>query len=320
MKENISPESKIFIAGHRGMVGSAVWHKLKDYNIITRDRTSLDLINQQAVEDFFALEKPDAVIICAAKVGGILANNTYRADFIYNNIQIASNIISSAQRHGVNKLINLGSSCIYPKQCEIPIKEEELLSSKLEPTNEPYAIAKIASVKLCESFYHQFGSNFYSLMPCNLYGYGDNFDLETSHVLPALMRKIHEAKNSKAKEVEVWGSGKPLREFLFVDDLARAIEFCLLNVNAEDIYNKGISHLNCGSEEELSILELTNLISEVVGYSGDIVFDDTKPDGTFRKKMDNSRILDLGFSPEVPLSEGLKLTYKWFQALNHASE
>lgn len=320
MKENIPPESKIFIAGHRGMVGSAVWHKLKDYNIITRDRATLDLINQQAVEDFFALEKPDVVIICAAKVGGILANNTYRADFIYNNIQIASNIISTAQRHGVNKLINLGSSCIYPRQCEIPIKEEELLSSKLEPTNEPYAIAKIASVKLCESFYNQFGSNFYSLMPCNLYGYGDNFDLETSHVLPALMRKIHEAKNSKAKEIEVWGSGKPLREFLFVDDLARAIEFCLRNVNAEDIYNKGISHLNCGSEEELSILELTNLISEVVGYSGHIVFDDTKPDGTFRKKMDNSRILDLGFSPEVPLAEGLKLTYKWFQTLNHASE
>jgi GDP-L-fucose synthase len=316
MNESILADKKIFIAGHLGMVGSALWRSLSKYNVITLDRSKLDLINQQEVESFFAEHRPNIVINCAAKVGGILANNSYRGEFIYNNLQITSNIIHFAQKYGADKLINLGSSCIYPKQCEIPIQEEALLSGKLEPTNEPYAIAKIAGIKLCESYYHQYGSNFYSLMPCNLYGFGDNFDLETSHVLPALMRKIHSAKENKEKSVEIWGSGKPLREFLFVDDLAEAIKFCLLNVDAESIYSQGVSHLNCGSDEEVSIMELVNLISEIVGYKGEFVFDSEKPDGTFRKKMDNKRIFDLGFEPAVYLKDGLRLTYNWFKDLN----
>lgn len=308
-------ESKVFVAGHRGMVGSAVLDNLKSKgysNIVTKTRNEVDLTSQQDVNKFFKNEKIDYVILCAAKVGGILANNTYRGDFIYENLQIASNIIKSSQVHGVSKLINLGSSCIYPRDARIPIQENSLLTGVLEKTNEPYAIAKIAALKMCEAFNSQYGSNFYSLMPCNLYGPRDNFNLETSHVLPAFINKVHAAKLSNQKEIEVWGSGKPLREFLYVEDLANAVNFCLENIDAEDIYSQGISHLNCGSEEEFSISELMYLIQDVIGYSGRIVFDKSKPDGTFRKKMDNSIIKNLGFSSTTTLEKGIEQTYNWY--------
>jgi len=308
-------DKKVFIAGHRGMVGSAVLDNLtsKGYtNIITRTRQELDLLNQKSVDDFFKNENIDYVILCAAKVGGILANNTYRADFIYENLQISSNIIKASHDHSVNKLINLGSSCIYPRDAKIPIKEEYLLTGELEYTNEPYAIAKIAALKMCESFYKQYGNNFYSVMPCNLYGPRDNFDLETSHVLPALMNKVYCAREKGSSTVEVWGSGKPLREFLLVDDLARAVVYCLENISAEQIYSNNISHLNCGSDDEVSILELTNLIKKCSDYQGDIVFDSSKPDGTFRKKMDNSRIKSMGFSQKYNLEQGIEKTYDWY--------
>ena len=285
-------DSKIFVAGHRGMVGSSVLKQLKNKgytNLVTRTRHQLNLVDSRSVKNFFESQKFDAVIICAAKVGGILANNTYRADFIFDNLQIASNLIHSAHTSGVKKLINLGSSCIYPKDSQIPIKEEYLLSGKLEYTNEPYAIAKIAAIKMCESFYKQHGDDFYSIMPCNLYGPRDNFDLKTSHVLPALINKIHLAKERENNSVEVWGTGAPLREFLYVEDLASAVIHCLENVSSSDIYSQDISHLNCGSEEELSILDLVKLVKKVIRYEGDIVWDKSKPDGTYRKKMDNTR-------------------------------
>jgi GDP-L-fucose synthase len=306
---------KIFVAGHAGMVGSAVLEKLKSLGcekILTKTRRELDLTNQKEVNKFFGRERPEIVIICAAKVGGILANNTYRADFIYQNLQIASNLIHASHVYNVRKLINLGSSCIYPRDAKIPIVEESLLTDVLEKTNEPYAIAKIAAIKLCESYYEQYNHNFYSIMPCNMYGPRDNFDLKSSHVLPALIRKVHEAKESGAENVEVWGSGKPLREFLYVDDLAQAIVYCLENINAQDIYSKGISHINCGSEDEVSILELTHLIQKVIGYQGEIIFDSTKPDGTYRKKMDNTQLSNIGFTAKTSLEQGLQKTYAWY--------
>lgn len=305
----------IFLAGHQGMVGSSVLNHLKNNgyeNVILRTRSELDLINQAQVDNFFEKERPGAVIICAAKVGGILSNSTHPADFIYQNLQIASNLIHASHKYNVNKLINLGSSCIYPRDAKIPIVEESLLTDVLEKTNEPYAIAKIAAIKLCQSYYEQYKNNFYSIMPCNMYGPRDNFDLKSSHVLPALIRKVHEAKESVAENVEVWGSGKPLREFLYVDDLARAIAHCLENINARDIYSKGISHINCGSEDEVSIIELTCLIKKVVGYQGEVVFDSEKPDGTYRKKMDNTQLRNIGFSAKTTLEQGLKKTYAWY--------
>ena len=308
-------QKKIFVAGHAGMVGSAVLDNLKSLGcekILTRTRRELDLTNQAEVNKFFGRERPEMVIICAAKVGGILANNTYRADFIYENLQIASNLIHASHVYNVRKLINLGSSCIYPRDAKIPIVEESLLTDVLEKTNEPYAIAKIAAIKLCESYHEQYNHNFYSIMPCNMYGPRDNFDLKSSHVLPALIRKVHEAKESDSKNVEVWGSGKPLREFLYVDDLAQAIIFCLENVDAKDIYSKGISHVNCGSEDEVSILELTSIIQDVIGYTGEITFDSSKPDGTYRKKMNNSRMINMGCTPKHTLKQGLEKTYKWY--------
>lgn len=308
-------DKKVFVAGHRGMVGSAVLDNLKSKgytNITTRTRQELDLLNQKAVDTFFKNEKVDYVVLCAAKVGGILANNTYRADFIYDNLQIASNIIKASHDHSVEKLINLGSSCIYPRDAKIPIKEEYLLTGELEITNEPYAIAKIAALKMCESFYKQYGSDFYSVMPCNLYGPRDNFDLQTSHVLPALINKIYCARETGAPSVEVWGSGKPLREFLFVDDLAEAVIYCLENVSAENVYSQDISHLNCGSDDEVSILELTKIIKSCLDYQGNIVFDSSKPDGTFRKKMDNARIKSMGFTQKYDLKSGIEKTYAWF--------
>jgi len=308
-------QKKIFVAGHAGMVGSAVLDNLKSLGcekILTRTRRELDLTNQAEVNKFFGRERPEMVIICAAKVGGILANNTYRADFIYENLQIASNLIHASHVYNVRKLINLGSSCIYPRDAKIPIVEESLLTDVLEKTNEPYAIAKIAAIKLCESYHEQYNHNFYSIMPCNMYGPRDNFDLKSSHVLPALIRKVHEAKESGSKNVEVWGSGKPLREFLYVDDLAQAIIYCLKNVDAKDIYSKGISHVNCGSEDEVSILELTSIIQDVIGYTGEITFDSSKPDGTYRKKMNNSRMINMGCTPKHTLKQGLEKTYKWY--------
>ena len=320
MPENKSyKEKKIYLAGHRGMVGSAIQRCLtkSNYsNFILRSLDELNLIRQAEVEKFFEAEKPDVVIIAAAKVGGILANNTYRAEFIYENLMIESNIIHAAHRSGVSKLIFLGSSCIYPKLAPQPLKEEYLLSDYLEYTNEPYAIAKIAGIKLCENYYRQYGDNFYSAMPTNLYGYYDNFNLETSHVLPALMRKFHEAKTNhgqdNSKEVIIWGTGSPKREFLYVDDLAEAIVFLLENVEAKDIYEHGISQINVGTGEDLTIGKLAHLIAEVVGFKGVIGYDKSKPYGTPRKLMDVSRINHLGWKYKTPLKQGIEKTYDWF--------
>ena len=307
--------SKIFVAGHNGMVGSAVLSLLQSSgynNIITRPRSQIDLTNQAKVDKFFKNNSIDVVILCAAKVGGISANNTYRADFLYDNLQIATNVIRSAHNSSVKKLINLGSSCIYPKNPKLPITEEQLLAGALEKTNEPYAIAKIAALKMCEAYYHQYGDNFYSIMPCNLYGENDNFDLYSSHVLPALINKFHTAKQDGSEFVKIWGSGKPRREFLHVRDLASAILLCLEKINAEDIYKYNISHLNCGSSQEFSILELANIIKSIVGFRGEIRYDKTKPDGAFRKVMNNNRIFKLGFTPSIPLTEGIRQTYNWY--------
>lgn len=311
-------EKKIYVAGHRGMVGSAIKRELDKggyKNILLKTYSELNLIKQKETEEFFKIEKPDIVIIAAAKVGGILANNTYRAEFIYNNLMIESNIIQAAYENGAEKLIFLGSSCIYPKLAPQPLKEEYLLSDYLEYTNEPYAIAKIAGIKLCENYYKQYGSNFISAMPTNLYGPNDNFNLETSHVLPALIRKFHEAKlnSDQRSKVVLWGSGKPKREFLFVEDLAEAILFLMENINAKDLYENGISQLNIGTGEDLSISELANVISNIVGFKGEIEYDASKPDGTPRKLMDVSRINNLGWRYKTSLKEGIEKTYRWFQ-------
>ena len=297
------------------MVGSAITNELKRRgykNLILKNYPGLDLSRQKEVEEFFKSEKPEVVIVAAAKVGGILANNTYRAEFIYDNLMIESNIIHNAYKAEVIKLIFLGSSCIYPKVAPQPLKEEYLLSDYLEFTNEPYAIAKIAGIKLCENYYRQYGSNFYSVMPTNLYGPNDNFNLETSHVLPALIRKFHEAKFKGQKEVEIWGTGKPLREFLFVEDLADAILFLLENIDSKDIYEKGISHLNIGTGKDLSINSLAKMISEITDFNGEIVNDTTKPDGTPRKLLDVSRINSLGWKYKTELKDGIIQTYDFF--------
>lgn len=312
----MNKSSKIFLAGHRGMVGSAIMRSLqsKGYEqIVCVHREDLDLTNQHKVELFFRISKPEIVIDCAAKVGGIYANNTYRADFIYDNLQIQNNLIKNSFTFGVKKLLFLGSSCIYPKFAEQPIKEEYLLASPLESTNEPYAISKIAGIKMCESYYRQHGCNFLSVMPCNQYGPNDNFHPANSHVLPALLRRFHEAKKNNEPNVEVWGTGKAKREFLHVDDLASACTFLLENVEASSVYEKNISHLNIGSGEEISIADLTILIAKVVGYTGTISFQLDKPDGTLRKLMDSSRIRKLGWEPKIPLEKGLAETYNWYK-------
>ncbi len=309
-------KKKIYIAGHRGMVGSAVKRDLenKGYsNLVYRTSKELNLIRQEETEKFFAEEKPEVVIVAAAKVGGILANNTYRAEFIYDNLMIEANIINAAFKNNVEKMIFLGSSCIYPKLAPQPLKEEYLLSDYLEYTNEPYAIAKIAGIKLCENYYRQYGANYFSAMPTNLYGPNDNFDLETSHVLPALIRKFHEAKEAGKSTVMLWGSGKPKREFLYVEDLAEAVTFLLENINAKDVYEKGISQINVGTGEDLSIAELANIIAEVVGFEGRIEYDSAKPDGTPRKLMDVSRINELGWKAKTSLKEGIEKAYGWFR-------
>ncbi len=299
---------KIYIAGHRGMVGSAIVRKLKHEgysNLVYRSSAELDLRDQKAVFDFFSHEKPEFVFLAAAKVGGILANNTYRADFLYDNLMMEANIIKASHAFGVEKLLFLGSSCIYPKMCPQPIKEEYLLTGLLEPTNEPYAIAKIAGIKLAETFREQYGCNFISAMPTNLYGPNDNYDLANSHVLPALIRKFHEAKINNNPTVSIWGTGKPKREFLHVDDLAQACYFLMQNYNGE-------TWINVGTGEDVSIKELAETIKEIVGYSGSLVFDSEKPDGTPRKLMDVSKINQLGWKHSIHLKEGIISTYADF--------
>ena len=312
--------SKIFLSGHGGMVGSSMYSLLqkKGYNnVITRTRNELDLKKQSSVEEFFKIEKPEIVFLFAAKVGGILANNTFKADFIYDNLIIQSNIIDSSHRFGVKKLIFMGSACIYPKFASQPIKEEELLNGKLETTNEPYAIAKIAGIKLCESYFHQFGSNFISIMPNNLYGQNDNFDLKNSHVMPALIRKIYEAKLSNNPEVEVWGTGKPLREFLYVDDLADAALFLAKKLEAKKLYDDmKISHINVGSGNEISIKNLAYLIKDIIGYDGNLHFNG-KLDGTPRKFLDLSRLESLGWASSTTLKEGITKTFNWYKSTKH---
>ena len=296
---------KIYIAGHRGMVGSAISRKLQKEgftNILTRTSAELDLRDQAAVRDFFARESPDHVFLAAAKVGGILANNTYRAEFLYDNLLIESNIIDAAYRNGAKKLLFLGSSCIYPKMAPQPLKEEYLLTGLLEDTNEPYAIAKIAGIKLCDAYRSQYGCNFISVMPTNLYGPNDNYDLTTSHVLPALIRKFHEAKMNSAPFVTIWGSGKPRREFLHADDLADACYFLMQRYNEPGL-------VNIGTGEDLEIGELAKLIGRIVGYTGEIRHDTGKPDGTPRKLMDVSKLNGLGWKAAIPLEEGLRRVY-----------
>ncbi|QOJ30161.1 MAG: GDP-L-fucose synthase [Ignavibacteriales bacterium] len=307
--------SKIMVAGHKGMVGSAIVRELSSrgyVNLATVDRNEADLRNQQQVFDRMESASPEVVVIAAAKVGGIMANNIYRGEFLYDNLMIEANLIEASRRVGVKKLLFLGSSCIYPKFAEQPIREESLLTGTLEFTNEPYAIAKITGIKLCESYYRQYGCNYFSAMPTNLYGPGDNFDLEKSHVLPALMRKFHEAKAAGKDHVMVWGTGTVLREFMYVEDLASALAFLLENVDAKDIYEKEISHINIGTGSDVTISALAELVKDITGYKGKIIYDTSKPDGTPRKLMDSSRLHELGWESSVSLEEGIRRTYKWF--------
>lgn len=310
-----SQNKKVYIAGSSGMVGSAIKRNLENkgyQNLIDKTSKELNLINQAEVETFFSDEKPEVVILAAAKVGGILANSTYRAEFMYNNLMIEANVIHASYRHNVEKLIFLGSSCIYPKVTLQPMKEEQLLSGYLEETNELYAVAKIVGIKLCESYFAQYGCNYFSVMPSNLYGTNDKFDLKTSHVIPAMIRKFHEAKINGNEEVVMWGTGTPRREFLYVDDLADAICFLLENTEAKDIYNEKISHINVGVGEDVEIKELAAMIAEIVGYKGNIKYDTSKPDGMMRKLMDSSRMTSLGWKHKTPLKEGIEKTYRWY--------
>ncbi len=307
--------SKIYIAGHRGMVGSSILRALQAKgfsNFILRTSLELDLRNQQAVADFFAVEKPEYVFIAAAKVGGILSNNTHRADFIYDNIVIQSNIIHQSYLNGVKKLLFLGSSCIYPKLAPQPLKEEYLLTGLLESTNEPYAIAKIAGIKMCEAYREQFGCNFISVMPTNLYGPNDNYDLDNSHVLPALLRKFVTAKNNGYKEVTIWGTGSPLREFMHVDDLAEACLYLMETYNQQGILNIGIG-------EDISILDLAKMVKRIVGFEGEIVTDTSKPDGTPRKLMDVSKLTNLGWKAGINLEDGIRKVYNEIKEYNWPS-
>lgn len=304
---------KIYIAGHRGMVGSAIMRNLTHNgynNIVVRTSAELDLRNQESVNDFFELEKPEYIFLAAAKVGGIQANNTFRADFLYDNLMIEANIINASAKNGIKKLMLLGSSCIYPKLAPQPLKEEYLLTGLLEDTNEPYAIAKIAGIKLCEAYCRQYDCNFISVMPTNLYGTGDNYDLNNSHVLPALIRKMHEAKINNSPEVVVWGTGSPKREFLYADDLAEAITFVMQHYDEEAL-------INIGTGQDLSIMELAELVKSIVGFNGEITFDSSKPDGTPRKLMDVSKLHQLGWKHRISLKEGIELAYNDFLQ-NHA--
>ena len=299
-------DSKIYIAGHRGMVGSAIMRHLQKQgfnNFVLRTSAELDLRNQQAVADFFKKEKPAFVFLAAAKVGGIQANNTYRAEFLYDNLMIQANVINSAWKNGVEKLLFLGSSCIYPKMAPQPLKEEYLLTGELEPTNEPYAIAKIAGIKTCDAYRSQYGCNFVSVMPTNLYGPNDNYDLNSSHVLPALLRKFHEAKERDMELVTVWGTGTPMREFLHVDDMAEACYFVMQHFDQPGF-------INIGTGKDISIRDLAEMIKDITGFKGNISFDSTKPDGTPRKLLDVSKLSQLGWKASIPLREGIEQVYK----------
>lgn len=307
----MNPNSKIYIPGHRGMAGSAIKRNLeaRDYtNIITHTHSELDLTNQHAVNNFFETERPEYVFLAAAKVGGILANSTYPAEFIYDNLMIEANVIHAAYTHGVKKLLFLGSSCIYPGLAPQPLKEEYLLTGELEVTNEAYAVAKIAGIRMCKHYNQQFGTNFISVMPTNLYGPNDNYDLETSHVMAALIRKFHEAKRNNASQVVVWGTGTPRREFLYVDDMADACVYLMGNYDAPDIGE----FVNIGVGEDVTIRELAELIKDIVGYSGKIVYDTTKPDGTPQKLLDVSRLRELGWNAKISLKDGIKQAYEWY--------
>jgi GDP-L-fucose synthase len=322
LKNNsFTPHARIYVAGHRGLVGSAIVRRLEaegSKNLILRTHKELDLIDQSAVRNFFEQECPEIVVLAAAKVGGILANSTYPGEFIYENLMIQSNIIHWSQKTGVKRLLFLGSSCIYPKLAPQPMKEEYLLSGPLEPTNDAYAVAKIAGIKMCESYNKQFNTSYLSVMPTNLYGPGDNFDLEKSHVLPALIRKFHEAKISRAPEVSVWGTGSPRREFLHVDDMAAA---CLYLLGLPDpTYTDLVKNLkpcliNIGMGRDITIRELAELVKEIVGFAGEIVFDTAKPDGTPQKLLDISRMDKLGWKAEISLREGIAGTYDWYKKM-----
>ena len=309
---------RIYVAGHRGMVGGAISRKLRerDVEVITRTHAELDLTDQAAVRAFFASEKPDGVVLAAAKVGGIHANNTYPADFIYENLMIEANVVHQAYAAGVQRLLFLGSSCIYPRAVKQPMREDALLTGVLEPTNEPYAVAKIAGIKLCESYNRQYGTDYRSVMPTNLYGPGDNFHPENSHVMPALIRRFHEAAASGAEEVVIWGTGTPYREFLHVDDMAEASLFVFdldketYEANTEPM----LSHINVGFGEDVTISELAHLVADTTGFTGRISFDTSKPDGTMRKLMDSGRLTAMGWKPSVALTTGVEETYAWFRA------
>jgi len=306
---SMNKTDKIYVAGHRGMVGSAIIRKLETEgftNLIYRTSSEVDLRNQQSVNDFFEKEKPDYVFLAAAKVGGILANNTYRGSFLYDNLMIQTNVIHASYLNNVKKLLFLGSSCIYPKMAPQPMREDALLTGELEPTNEPYAIAKIAGIKLCEAYRDQYNCNFISAMPTNLYGPNDNYDLNNSHVLPALIRKFHKAKEENLPFVEVWGSGKPLREFMHVDDLADACFFLMNNYNEKEF-------VNVGTGDEISILSLAHKIKNIIGYKGIIQLNQDKPDGTPRKLMDNTKLKSIGWESQIDLTKGIQTTYKLFK-------
>ncbi|ELR71628.1 GDP-L-fucose synthetase [Fulvivirga imtechensis AK7] len=307
--ETMDLDAKIYVAGHQGMVGSAILRKLKKagyYNFVLRTSVELDLREQDAVQRFFEIEEPEYIFLAAARVGGIHANNTYRAEFIYDNLAIQNNVIHQSFKSGVRKLLFLGSSCIYPKYAQQPMKEEALLTGSLEPTNEPYAIAKIAGIKLCQAYHAQYGSNFISLMPTNLYGPNDNYDLENAHVLPALIRKIHEAKTKDERDVEIWGTGTVRREFLHVDDLADACLFLMNNYSKPGI-------INVGTGKDLSIYELALLLKSVIGYKGRLRFNPAKPDGTPRKLLDTTRINHMGWYPKIELWEGIQKVYAEYE-------
>jgi len=308
--------AKIYIAGHDGMVGSAIMRNLESIgysNFITSSYPELDLINQEQVKSFLGTHKPDYVIDAAAKVGGILANDTYRGQFLYENMMIQNNLIHAAHENGVKKFLFLGSSCIYPKHAPQPMKEEYLLTDVLESTNEPYAIAKIAGIKMCENYYRQYGDNFISVMPTNLYGFNDNFDLKSSHVLPALIRKAHEAKVNKYSTIQIWGTGTPMREFLHVDDMADACVYILENVDAPQLYDDfNLTHINIGTGNDISIRELALLVIKVVGYNGELTLDTSKPDGTPKKLLDVTRLHKMGWRHKIYLEEGIKRTYEWY--------
>lgn len=309
----MNKDGRVYVAGHRGLVGSAIVRRLEAEgfeDLLLRTSTELDLREQSDVRRFFEKEKPDYVILAAAKVGGILANNNYPAEFIYDNLMMEANVIDAAYRSGVSKLLALGSTCIYPKLAEQPLREDYLLTGPLEPTNEWYAVAKIAGIKLCQAYRRQYGCNFIAAMPTNLYGPGDNFDLDTSHVLPAMIRKFHSAIEENASQVTLWGTGAPLREFLHVDDLADAVMFLLNHYDGESIVNVGVGR-------DLSIAELAAMVAEIVGFEGDIVYDTSKPDGTPRKLVDTGMINDLGWTAKISLRDGIRDAYQWYLDNRH---